>query len=81
MVFMEEMRWASMALAVSLESSADQRLVQRMRSWGTQCAYTEARVATAARPLSVSLPPISTRSGCEGGWEGGVGAAPRARAQ
>ena len=36
----EEMRCASMALAVSLDSSADHRLVHRMRSWGTQCAYT-----------------------------------------
>jgi hypothetical protein len=34
----EEMRCASIALAASLESSADQRLVQRMRSLGTQCA-------------------------------------------
>lgn len=40
MEFMEEMRCASMALAVSLASSADHRLARRMRSWGTQCAYT-----------------------------------------
>ena len=38
MEFMEEMRCASMALAVSLESSADQRLVVMMRSLGTQCS-------------------------------------------
>ena len=34
----EEMRYARKALAVSLESSADQRLVQMMRSRGTQWA-------------------------------------------
>ena len=38
--FIEEMRCASIALAVSLDSSADHRLVHRMRSLGTQCAYT-----------------------------------------
>ncbi len=36
----EEMRCANMALAVSLDSSADHRLVHRMRSFGTQCSYT-----------------------------------------
>jgi hypothetical protein len=56
----EEMRCASMALAVSFASSADQRLVQRMRSSGTQWAYTDLREAMAFWPLGVSLPPIST---------------------
>lgn len=36
MELMDEMRCASIALAVSLPSSADQRLVQMMRSVGTQ---------------------------------------------
>lgn len=60
MLFMLLMRCASMALAVSLVSSADQRLVSRMRSRGTQCAYTSASTSIALRPLSVSLPPIKT---------------------
>lgn len=63
MEFMELMRCASMALAVSLDNSADQRLVRRMRSWGTQCAYTAASCSMAACPAGLSLPPMSTRSG------------------
>ncbi len=35
---MDEMRWARKALATSLESSLDHRLVVRMRSLGTQLA-------------------------------------------
>jgi hypothetical protein len=41
------MRCASMALAVSLANSALHRLVARMRSRGTQCAYTSARILMA----------------------------------
>ena len=36
------------ALVASLESSADQRLAWRMRSEGTQLAYTSVRASTAA---------------------------------
>ena len=38
MELMEEMRWARKALATSLESSEDQRLVVMIRSRGTQLA-------------------------------------------
>merc|ERR1719383_170283 len=60
---MDEMRWASMALAVSLASSADQRFVSKMRSSGTQWAYTDLSTLAAVRPDSVCRDPISTRSG------------------
>ena len=60
MEFMEEMRWASMAFAVSLDSSALQRLQVSTRSVGIQCSYTLFSTLTACRPLSVCLPPIST---------------------
>ena len=60
MVLTEEMRCASIALAVSLDSSALHRLVHRMRSSGTQCWYTLFSTASARCPLSVSFPPIST---------------------
>lgn len=64
MALTDEMRCASMALAVSLASSADHRLLVRMRSSGIQCAYTRLSASIALRPLSVSWhPPISTRSG------------------
>mmetsp|Transcript_55 Transcript_55/g.202 ORF Transcript_55/g.202 Transcript_55/m.202 type:complete len:230 (-) Transcript_55:325-1014(-) len=59
----ELMRCANMAFAVSLVSSADQRLVRRMFSSGTQCAYTLFSTSIACRPRAVSLPPISTLSG------------------
>ena len=35
---MEEIRWANMALAASLESSEDQRPTVKILSWGTQLA-------------------------------------------
>ena len=60
MELMEEMRCASMALAVSLDSSALHRLAHRMRSSGIQCSYTLFSTWIACCPLSVSLPPIST---------------------
>lgn len=66
------MRWASMALAVSLASSALHRLVVRMRSRGTQCAYTSDRILMARWPFSSSMPPINTCSQhgttTVGGW-------------
>ena len=49
MVLMDEMRWASMALAVSLASSADQRFVSKMRSSGTQWAYTDLSTLAACK--------------------------------
>ena len=49
-----------MALAVSLDSSADQRLVVSTRSEGIQCSYTLFSTLTACSPLSVCLPPMST---------------------
>mmetsp|Transcript_23008 Transcript_23008/g.57773 ORF Transcript_23008/g.57773 Transcript_23008/m.57773 type:complete len:231 (+) Transcript_23008:756-1448(+) len=64
MEFTLEIRCARKALATSLESSEDHRLVVRICSRGTQLAYTSTRAAIALRPLSVSSrPPISTRSG------------------
>ena len=45
----EEMRWASMALAASLESSEDQRPTVRMRSW------LYARVRTLKYNMSMML--------------------------
>ena len=46
MELMEEMRCASIALAVSLESSADQRLDVSTCSRGTQFAYTSTSICT-----------------------------------
>ena len=60
MALMEEMRCASIALAVSLDSSADHRLVVSTRSLGIQCSYTLFSTLTACSPLSVCFPPIST---------------------
>ena len=60
MELMEEMRCASMALAVSFDSSALHRLAHRMRSSGIQWLYTLLSTSIARCPLSVSLPPIST---------------------
>lgn len=48
------------ARTVSFASSADHRLAVRMRSAGIQWLYTHFRAATAAWPLGVSTPPIST---------------------
>mmetsp|Transcript_3739 Transcript_3739/g.10715 ORF Transcript_3739/g.10715 Transcript_3739/m.10715 type:complete len:231 (-) Transcript_3739:399-1091(-) len=59
----EDILWASMALAVSFDSSADHRFVFRMRSSGIQWAYTDASTSIAFAPLLVSFPPMSTRSG------------------
>merc|ERR1719473_2503432 len=63
MELMEEMRWARKALAVSLESSADQRLVVSTCALGTHCRYTSAMYWTAASPCGVVGPPTRTRSG------------------
>mmetsp|Transcript_6491 Transcript_6491/g.17370 ORF Transcript_6491/g.17370 Transcript_6491/m.17370 type:complete len:207 (-) Transcript_6491:241-861(-) len=60
---MEETRCARNELATSLLSSEDHTLVVRMRSRGTQRAYTSASFLAAARPSSSVVPPISTRSG------------------
>ena len=60
---MEEIRWARKALATSLESSEDHRLVVSSFSRGTQWLYTEHRVDTAMRPAGVGSPPTSTREG------------------
>mmetsp|Transcript_26117 Transcript_26117/g.61218 ORF Transcript_26117/g.61218 Transcript_26117/m.61218 type:complete len:313 (+) Transcript_26117:564-1502(+) len=60
---MLDTRWASTALATSLESSDDQRLVVMICGRAIHCAYTLARVSTAARPSGVCSPPISTRAG------------------
>lgn len=54
----------SQYVCVRQYSTALHRFVVRMRSFDTQCAYTQASVFTAARPSSFSCPPISTRSGC-----------------
>merc|ERR1719231_1505779 len=59
----DEMRCARKALAVSFESSADQRLVVSTCSVGTQRRYTLARHCTAALPWGVTGPPTRTRSG------------------
>ena len=61
--FIDDTRCASIAFAVSLDSSADHRLARSTRRGSTQRSYTEARVSTAALPSGVSLPPMSTRSG------------------
>ena len=45
---------------MSLASSADHRLAVRIRSTGIQWLYTHFKAATAAWPLAVSTPPIST---------------------
>mmetsp|Transcript_11865 Transcript_11865/g.36901 ORF Transcript_11865/g.36901 Transcript_11865/m.36901 type:complete len:414 (-) Transcript_11865:231-1472(-) len=63
MALMDEMRWARKALAVSFESSDDHTRVVRMRSRGTQLAYTSTTVWSAFWPASPSSPPSSTRSG------------------
>ena len=46
-----------------MESSEDQRLVVIICGSGTQFAYTDASLLTAAKPSSVCSPPISTRLG------------------
>ena len=60
----EDMRCASMALAVSLDSSADHRLVHRMRSLGTQCSYTlrAAGEGSNGAPTSMRRAGLSSRS-------------------
>mmetsp|Transcript_25026 Transcript_25026/g.80680 ORF Transcript_25026/g.80680 Transcript_25026/m.80680 type:complete len:229 (+) Transcript_25026:647-1333(+) len=63
MLLMEEMRCAKKALATSLLSSLDHRLVVMMRSRGTHRAYTDASVSMARRPDSVWEPPMRTREG------------------
>ena len=76
---MEEMRCARKAFAASLESSADHRLARRMRSWGTQLAYTSARASTAAlRALDLAADEdavglVEVRHGGALGEELGVG--------
>lgn len=50
MLLMLDTRWARYALATSLESSEDHRLVVMICAGGTQCAYTDTSVAIAARP-------------------------------
>jgi hypothetical protein len=60
---MEEMRCARNALATSLDSSDDHRLVVMMRSRGTHWLYTAASVATARWPSGDWSPPMSTRDG------------------
>src|SRR3954471_9866558 len=63
MELMEEMRCARKAFATSFESSDDQRFVVKIRSRGTQRAYTSTKDLTAASPSGVRSPPIKTRSG------------------
>ena len=63
MELMEETRCARKALATSLDSSEDQRFVVKIRSRGTQCAYTPTSFSMAARPSGVCSPPMSTRPG------------------
>ena len=60
---MEEMRCARNALATSLESSEDQRLVVMILSLGIHFSYTAARVAAALSPSGVRSPPMRTRLG------------------
>ena len=60
MLLIELIRCARKALAVSLLNSLLQRLVRRIRSAGTQWAYTAAKASIA----SGCSPPIKTRSGC-----------------
>jgi hypothetical protein len=59
----EEMRWARKALATSLESSADHRLVVMILSAATQWAKMSTISRAAASPAGVWREPISTRSG------------------
>lgn len=63
MELIDDTRWARKALATSLDSSEDHRLVVRICSGGTQCAHTDTSVAAAAFPSGVCTPPMSTRSG------------------
>src|SRR5438045_8296209 len=58
----DEIRCARNALATSLDSSEDHKLVVKIRSRGTQRAYTSTRDFTAASPSVVRSPPIRTRS-------------------
>ena len=63
---MLEILCARNAFAASLESSADHRFARRIRSGGTQFAYTSHSASTASLPAWPSiLPPINTRSGAE----------------
>mmetsp|Transcript_10105 Transcript_10105/g.30644 ORF Transcript_10105/g.30644 Transcript_10105/m.30644 type:complete len:230 (+) Transcript_10105:980-1669(+) len=59
----DETRWASMALATSLESSEDHRFVVSTRSLGTHFVYTSTMTLHAARPSGVWSEPSSTRGG------------------
>mmetsp|Transcript_2147 Transcript_2147/g.3966 ORF Transcript_2147/g.3966 Transcript_2147/m.3966 type:complete len:302 (-) Transcript_2147:241-1146(-) len=56
-------RCAKNALATSLDSSEDHKLVVMIDSRGTQRAYTSTRRAMAAAPASDSSAPINTRPG------------------
>lgn len=57
------MRWASMALATSLDSSEDQELISRIRDAGTQVEYRLVSMFAARRPAGVPEDPMRTRSG------------------
>mmetsp|Transcript_2063 Transcript_2063/g.5298 ORF Transcript_2063/g.5298 Transcript_2063/m.5298 type:complete len:253 (+) Transcript_2063:516-1274(+) len=63
MELIDEMRWARKALATSLDSSEDHRLVVMMRSRSTQYSYTSTSFWMAASPSGVCWPPMRTRLG------------------
>ena len=62
-LLMEEILCARKALATSFDNSEDQRLVVKIRSRGTHCAYRSTSTCTASRPSGVDSPPIRIRSG------------------
>src|SRR5438309_337277 len=56
-------RCASIALATNLDSSEDHTFMVVILDFGTQAAYTSARVAAARLPEAVAAEPIMTQSG------------------